>query len=112
MPVTARVAKSYYMVTLLCSDCMLSCYQARAEIMFGLFSLCSFSVSPSTTFHTGVIFQTKFVSLYVYDDFIDMFPLLKEGRISVLQPRYSCSPVQQYIMGLSVHADCEAAHSR
>ena len=91
---------------------MLSCYQARAEIMFGLSSLCSFNVSSSTSFHTGVKLRKKFVSLYVHDDLIDMFPLLKEGRISVLQPRYSCLPVQRYITGLSVHMDREGAHSR
>jgi len=112
VPGTARIATSYYMVTLSCSDCMLSCYQARAEIMFGLSSLCSFNVSSSTSFHTGVKLRKKFVSLYVHDDLIDMFPLLKEGRISVLQPRYSCLPVQRYITGLSVHMDREGAHSR
>lgn len=80
MPGTARVATIYYIIFLSRSNCMFSCYQARAEIMFGLSSLWSFNVSPPTTFHTAVIFQTKFVSLYVFDDFIDMTPLLKEGR--------------------------------
>ena len=66
VPGTARVATSNYMVSLSCSDCMLSCYQARAEIMFGLSSLWSSNVSSSTTFHTAVIFRTKFVSQYVF----------------------------------------------
>jgi len=112
VPGTARVATSYYMVSLSCSECMFSCYQALAEIMFGLSPLWSFNVSPSTTFHTAVVFWTTFVSQYLFDDFIYMFPLIKEGCISLLQPRYSCFPVQRYIMGLSVHADREGAHGR
>jgi hypothetical protein len=108
VPGTVRVATSYYVVPLSCSDCMFSCYQSCAEIMFGLSSLWSFNLSPSTTFHTVVIFRTKFVSQSVYDDIIDMFPLLKEGRISLLQPRYNCFPVQRYVTGLSVHAFLKA----